>query len=84
MVCFGFGIRPKDVRGPLPTRADLTSRAHEKQKENDDLRKRMDEMEKVRQADLEKMSALEEKFNLFLAAYMQQPSFGDQEIPDDS
>lgn len=41
-------------------------------------------MEKVRQADLEKMSALEEKFNLFLAAYMQQPSFGDQEIPDDS
>ncbi|XP_021836768.2 uncharacterized protein [Spinacia oleracea] len=84
VVCFGFGIRPKDVRGPLPTRADLTSRAHEKQKENDDLRKRMDEMEKVRQADLEKMSALEEKFNLFLAAYMQQPSFGDQEIPDDS
>ncbi|XP_056688184.1 uncharacterized protein [Spinacia oleracea] len=84
VVCFGFGIRPKDVRGPLPTRADLTSRAHEKQKENDDLRKRMDEMEKVHQADLEKMSALEEKFNLFLAAYMQQPSFGDQEIPDDS
>lgn len=39
-------------------------------------------MEKLRQADIEKMSALEEKINLFIAAYIQQSSAPDQEIPD--
>lgn len=39
MVCFGFGVKPKDVRGPLPSRNDLTAGLHVKQKENDDLQK---------------------------------------------
>ncbi|KAL2893741.1 Multiple drug resistance-associated protein-like transporter 1 [Bienertia sinuspersici] len=41
VVCFGSGVRPKDVRGPLPSRFELTTRLHEKEKEkeNDDLKK---------------------------------------------
>ncbi|XP_057248854.1 uncharacterized protein LOC125494642 [Beta vulgaris subsp. vulgaris] len=82
MVCFGLGLKPKHVRGPLPTRADLTTHLHEKQRENDELRKRIDEMEKARQEESEtnnkKISSLEDKLNIILAAYMQQSSGSDQ------
>ncbi|KAL2937384.1 Histidinol-phosphate aminotransferase 1 [Bienertia sinuspersici] len=38
VVCFGSGVRPKDVRGPLTSRFKLTTRLHEKQIENDNLK----------------------------------------------
>ncbi|KAL2922549.1 ATP-dependent RNA helicase dbp4 [Bienertia sinuspersici] len=39
IVCFGSAVRPKYVRGPLPSRFELTTRLYEKEKENDDLKK---------------------------------------------
>jgi len=38
-------MKPKDVRGPLPTRAALQAMLREKEKENIALHKRMDDME---------------------------------------
>lgn len=74
-------MRPKDVRGPLPSRSELTTSLHEKQRENDDLRKRLDEMEKTRQEERErdkkKMNDLEEKLNHFFTTYLQHSNAGD-------
>lgn len=75
-------MRPKDVRERLPSRAELTTSLHEKQKENDDLRKRLDEMEKTRQqeeceGDKKKMNDLEEKLNTLITAYKQQSNVCD-------
>lgn len=86
IVCFGSGIRPKDVRGPLPSRIELTSRLQEKQKENDDLRKRVEEMEKIRQEESKsnrrKIDSLEEKLNMILRVHEQQSTNGvDQTQP---
>ncbi|KAL2904602.1 Ribosome-binding factor A, partial [Bienertia sinuspersici] len=81
VVCFGSGVRPKDVRGPLPSRFELTTRLHEKEKENDDLKKRIDEMEKAhqveREANARKINSLDEKFDFLMNAYMQQSNGGD-------
>ena len=72
VVCFGFGVRPKDVRGPLPSRAELTTRLQEKERENVELRKRMDEMEKAHRHESEtnakKISNLEDKMNTILSS----------------
>ncbi|KAL2937403.1 Ubiquinone biosynthesis protein COQ4 mitochondrial [Bienertia sinuspersici] len=81
VVCFGSGVRPKDVRGPLPSRFELTTRLHEKEKENDDLKKRIDEMEKAhqveREANARKINSLDEKLEFLMNAYMQQSNGGD-------
>jgi len=45
VACFGYEMKPKDVRGPLPTRAALQAMLREKEKENIALHKRMDDME---------------------------------------
>ena len=34
VACFGRGMKPKDVRGPLPSRAQLQAMLHDKEKEN--------------------------------------------------
>ncbi|KAJ8432070.1 hypothetical protein Cgig2_030506 [Carnegiea gigantea] len=34
VACFGYGMKPKDVRGPLPSRAELQAQLCAKEKEN--------------------------------------------------
>ncbi|KAL2921617.1 NH(3)-dependent NAD(+) synthetase [Bienertia sinuspersici] len=59
----------------------LTTHLHEKEKENDDLEKRIDEMEKAhqveREANARKINSLNEKFNFLMNAYMKQSNGGD-------
>lgn len=78
VVCHGFGMRPKDVRGPLPSREELTIKIREKTKENDDLKRRLDEMEEKNQeerdASAKKTKALEEKLNFLMNVVMGQQS----------
>jgi len=48
-------MKPKDVRGPLPTRAALQAMLREKEKENIALNKRMDDMENAHKNDMDKL-----------------------------
>ena len=48
-------MKPKDVRGPLPSRAQLQTMLREKEKENIALSKRIDNMEESHKSDMNKL-----------------------------
>lgn len=66
------------MRGPLPSREDLTIEIREKQKENMDLKRRLDEMEernqKEREANEKKTKSLEAKLDKLMNFVMGQQS----------
>ncbi|KAJ8431054.1 hypothetical protein Cgig2_027109 [Carnegiea gigantea] len=55
VACFGYGMKPKDVRGPLPSIAALQAMLREKEKENIALHKRMDDMENAHKNNTDKL-----------------------------
>ena len=55
VACFGRGMKPKDVRGPLPSRAQLQAMLRDKEKENIALHKRMDDLEESHKSDMNKL-----------------------------
>ncbi|KAJ8425094.1 hypothetical protein Cgig2_007816 [Carnegiea gigantea] len=52
---YEFGMKPKDVRGPLPTRAAIQAMLRKKEKENIALHKRIDDMENAHKNDMDKL-----------------------------
>ncbi|KAJ8423863.1 hypothetical protein Cgig2_033787 [Carnegiea gigantea] len=50
-----YEMKPKDVRGPLPTTAALQAMLREKEKENIALHKRMDDMENAHNNDMDEL-----------------------------
>ncbi|KAJ8433881.1 hypothetical protein Cgig2_021264 [Carnegiea gigantea] len=55
VACLGYGMKPKDVRGPLISRAALQAMLQEKEKENIALHKCMDDMENANKNDMDKL-----------------------------
>ncbi|XP_048502572.1 uncharacterized protein LOC125498432 [Beta vulgaris subsp. vulgaris] len=75
VVCFGFGVTPKDVRGPLPSRAELMARIQEKERENVDLNKKIDE---IKEDYGKKMNDMAAQLNMLMEAHIQRTSGRDQ------
>ena len=50
-------MKPKDVRGPLPSRAALQAMLREKEKDNIALHKHMDDMKNAHKYDIVRMLA---------------------------
>ncbi|KAJ8428169.1 hypothetical protein Cgig2_028289 [Carnegiea gigantea] len=55
VACFGYGMKPKDVRGPLLSRAALQAILQEKEKENIALHKCMNDMENAQKNNMDKL-----------------------------
>lgn len=53
LTCFGAGIRPKHVRGPLSSRSSLNEQLQASQRDNNNLRHLMEEMAKKFEAERE-------------------------------
>jgi len=47
VICFGYGMRPKDIRGPQLSKADLKVELLIKDRQISDLRGRMDNIEEL-------------------------------------
>ena len=64
-------MKPKDVRGPLPSRAQLQAMLREKEKENIALSKRIDNMEESHKSDMNKLEEQMQKVCEFLLTQQQ-------------
>ncbi|KAJ8428448.1 hypothetical protein Cgig2_024109 [Carnegiea gigantea] len=74
---FRYGMKPNDVRGPLPTRAALQAMLREKEKENIALHKRIDDMENAHKNDMDKLEdQVRMLANLVMANQQTSTKFG--------
>lgn len=73
LTCFGAGIKPKDVRGPLSSRSYLNEQLQESLRQNKDLHRQVEEMkrkfEEERERNIRKQQEFEDKFNTFVTSF---------------